>query len=183
MGAKTIQTNINGAYIIEPQVFGDSRGSFSEFYRREWVPGAREIIQSNRSKKTKGSLAGFHYHLHQSDYWYVPFGTARAVIYDMRLGSPTEGEKLTIELSGDNNHGLYIPPGVAHGFSALEDMVLTYLVDNYYNQADELGIAWNDPIINTDWGFTDPVISKRDAENPKLKDIPELLMPRWPLRM
>lgn len=183
MGAKVIETNIQGAYIVEPQVFGDSRGSFSEFYRREWIPGAREIIQTNRSKKTRGSLAGFHYHLHQSDYWYVPTGAAKAIIYDLRIGSPTEGQSLAVELTGDNNRGLYIPPGVAHGFSALDDMILTYLVDNYYNQADELGVAWNDPDINVDWEFKDPVISKRDAENPKLKDIPDLLMPRWPLRM
>jgi len=183
VSAKVIKTSIDGAYILEPKVFKDQRGSFTEFYRREWIPGAREVIQTNRSIKTKESLAGFHYHLHQADYWYVPFGSARVIIYDMRLGSPTEGNKFTIEMTGDNNNGLYIPPGVAHGFCASEDMMLTYLVDNYYNEADELGVAWNDPVINADWGCVNPVISKRDSENPILSNIPEALLPRWPLRM
>lgn len=182
MSAKVIETNISGAYIVEPQIFGDSRGSFTEFYRREWIPGAREVIQANRSKKSKGSLAGFHYHLHQSDYWYVPVGNARAIIYDMRVGSPTQGESLVVELSENNNLGLYIPPGIAHGFSALDDTILTYLVDNYYNQADELGVAWNDPDIKANWGFNEPIISNRDAQNPNLKDISDIYIPRWPLR-
>lgn len=182
MGVKVSEVNISGVYVVEPDIFGDSRGSFTEFYRREWIPGAREVIQANRSKKTKGSLAGFHYHLHQSDYWYVPVGTGRAILYDIRVGSPTEGNLFFIELSEQNNLGLYIPPGVAHGFSAIDDMMLTYLVDNYYNQADELGVAWNDPKIKADWGFDNPIVSKRDAENPCLKDILEINMPRWPLR-
>ena len=67
-----------------------------------------------------------HYHLHQSDYWYVPFGTARVVLHDLREGGPTDGATHCIDMSGENHLGVYIPPGVAHGFAALTDMVITY---------------------------------------------------------
>lgn len=180
MGAKVSSININGCYLVEPSSFGDDRGSFMESYRREWIPGAREVIQMNCSRKSSGSLAGFHYHMHQSDYWFVPVGTARVNLYDMRLGSPTYDTAFTIDIS--NNIGVYIPPGVAHGFSALTDVILTYLVDNYYNQADELGVAWNDEHIGANWGFDVPIISNRDNSNPCLKDIPLTDMPKWPLR-
>lgn len=182
MGANVQETNIKGAFLVEPQKFGDERGFFTESYRRDWIPGAREVIQTNRSSKSAGALAGFHYHLHQSDYWYVPFGEARAVLYDMRIGSPTEGEVYSIDLTGDNNLGLYIPPGVAHGFSATTDMILTYLVDNYYNQADELGVAWDDPKIDAKWSVQNPILSTRDNTNPYLQDIEPIKMPVWPLR-
>ena len=98
------------------------------------------------------------------------------------MGSPTEGEIYSIDLTGDNNLGLYIPPGVAHGFSATTDMILTYLVDNYYNQADELGVAWNDPIIGAKWSVQNPILSARDNTNPYLEDIEITKMPVWPLR-
>jgi len=182
MGANVQETNIKGAFLVEPQKFGDDRGFFTESYRRDWIPGAREVIQTNRSSKSAGALAGFHYHLHQSDYWYVPFGEARAVLYDMRIGSPTEGEVYSIDLTGDNNLGLYIPPGVAHGFSATTDMILTYLVDNYYNQADELGVLWNDKMIDAKWSVQDPILSVRDSTNPILGEIDITKMPVWPLR-
>ena len=93
---------------------------------------------------------GLHYHLHQADYWYVPFGTARVVLHDLRVGSPTDGATQWLDLGrqpdGTHSHrGVFIPPGVAHGFAALTDMTITYLVDGYYNPADELGVAWDDP--------------------------------------
>jgi dTDP-4-dehydrorhamnose 3,5-epimerase len=182
MCANVQETNIKGAFLVEPQKFGDDRGFFTESYRRDWIPGAREVIQTNRSSKSAGALAGFHYHLHQSDYWYVPFGEARAVLYDMRIGSPTEGEVYSVDLTGDNNLGLYIPPGVAHGFSATTDMILTYLVDNYYNQADELGVLWNDKMIDAEWSVQDPILSVRDSTNPILGEIDITKMPVWPLR-
>ena len=93
-----------------------------------------------------GAVVGLHYHLHQADYWYVPFGTARVVLHDLREGGPTDGATLLASTcSGENHLGVFIPPGVAHGFAALTDMTITYLVDGYYNPADELGVAWDDP--------------------------------------
>lgn len=173
---------IAGVYVVSPQVFGDDRGQFVETYRREWVPGAQEMIQSNRADRRAGSIVGLHYHLHQADYWYVPFGTARMVLHDLRIGSPTDGATFTLGLSGENHLGVFIPPGVAHGFSALTDMTITYLVDGYYNPADELGVAWDDPQIGADWGVTDPVLSVRDRANPRRGNLEPRLQPSWPMR-
>jgi len=173
---------IAGVHVVEPVVHGDRRGIFVETYRREWVPGAREMIQSNRADRQAGALVGLHYHLHQADYWYVPFGTARVVLHDLRAGGPTDGASESLELSGDNHLGVYIPPGVAHGFAAITDMVITYLVDGYHNEADELGVAWDDPAIDAEWGVTDPVLSARDRANPGRADIPVERRPTWPMR-
>lgn len=173
---------IAGVYVVTPQIHGDQRGLFIETYRREWFPGGREMIQANRANRQAGALVGLHYHLHQADYWYVPFGTARVVLHDLRAGGPTDGATQTFDLTGENHLGLYIPPGVAHGFSALTDMVITYLVDGYYNPADELGVAWDDPVVAADWGVETPVLSARDQTNPRRADLPEGRRPYWPMR-
>ena len=123
---------IAGAYIVSPDIHGDERGVFVETYRREWIPGVREMIQANRGDRRSGSVVGLHYHLHQADYWYVPVGQARVVLHDLRSGSPTDGQTVALPLGtepdGVNHHrGVYIPPGVAHGFAALSDMTITWL--------------------------------------------------------
>ncbi len=173
---------IAGVYLVEPAIHGDQRGMFIETYRREWFPNGREMIQANRANRQQGAIVGLHYHMHQADYWYVPFGTARVVLHDLRSGGPTDGATVSLDLSGENHHGLFIPPGLAHGFAAQTDMVITYLVDGYYNPADELGVAWNDPAIAGDWGVTDPVLSERDKSNPLRADLPEGRRPYWPMR-
>jgi dTDP-4-dehydrorhamnose 3,5-epimerase len=178
---------IAGVYVVEPEVFGDDRGVFVETYRREWIPHGREMIQGNRADRQQGCIVGLHYHLHQADYWYVPFGRARVVLHDLRTDSPTDGATLTIDLGvdedGSHDHrGVFIPPGVAHGFASLTDMTITYLVDGYYNQADELGVAWDDPAIAADWGVTDPVLSKRDQTNPRRDALDPQFQPHFRLR-
>jgi dTDP-4-dehydrorhamnose 3,5-epimerase len=178
---------IAGIFVVEPALHGDERGVFVETYRREWIPQGREMIQGNRADRQQGCIVGLHYHLHQADYWYVPFGRARVVLHDLRAGGPTDGATLVLDLGarddGTHDHrGVFIPPGVAHGFASLTDMTITYLVDGYYNAADELGVAWDDDAIGADWGLTDPVLSKRDQENPKRADLPERLRPAWPMR-
>ena len=173
---------IAGAWIVEPAIHGDQRGLFIETYRREWFPASREMIQGNRANRQQGALVGLHYHLHQADYWYVPFGHARVVLHDLREGGPTDGATLELDLTGENHLGVYIPPGVAHGFSAMTDMVITYLVDGYYNPADELGVAWNDPAIHADWGFAEPILSERDQHNPMRDALPAGRRPYWPMR-
>lgn len=167
---------------VEPDVYGDARGRFVETYRRSWFPLGREMVQANRSEKSANSVVGLHYHLHQADYWYVTRGDARVVLHDLRLGSPTEGVTEVCEL-GEDEHGIFIPPGVAHGFGALSDLTLIYLVDSYYNPNDELGVAWDDPTIAADWGVVDPVLSNRDLRNPGREDIPDHLVPRRGLRV
>ena len=104
------------------------------------------------------------------------------VLHDLRDGGPTDGATLSLDLSGDNHVGVFIPPGVAHGFAAVTDMTITYLVDGYYNPADELGLAWNDPAVTADWGVTDPILSERDQTNPGRDDLPAGRRPYWPMR-
>ncbi|HLG68685.1 MAG TPA: dTDP-4-dehydrorhamnose 3,5-epimerase [Acidimicrobiales bacterium] len=168
--------------VVEPDVHGDERGRFVEAYRRRWLPLGREMVQANRSEKAAGAVVGLHYHLHQADYWYVLRGRARVVLHDLRQGSPTDGVTQVLDLSGDEDRGLFVPPGVAHGFASLTDVLLWYLVDGYYNPADELGLAWDDPDVGAEWGVTDPVLSGRDRANPRRRDLPPELRPRMPLR-
>ena len=187
MATVTESDVIRGVFVVDPVVHGDERGFFVETYRREWFPQGREMIQGNRGDRQAGALVGLHYHLHQADYWYVPFGTARVVLHDLRQGSPTDGATMTIDLGrqadGHHSHrGVFIPPGVAHGFAALTDMTITYLVDGYYNPADELGVAWDDPAVGADWGVTDPVLSARDQKNPRRADIEPMWRPHASLR-
>ena len=187
MATVTESAAIAGVHHVAPQVHRDDRGCFVETYRRAWIPGAREMIQSNRADRSAGSIVGLHYHLHQADYWYVPIGRARVVLHDLRVGSPTESATECFDLGeaadgGHDHHGVFIPPGVAHGFAALTDLTITYLVDGYYTPADELGVAWVDPDIAADWGLDHPILSERDAANVKRAEIAGHLQPRWPLR-
>ncbi|MDE0268313.1 MAG: dTDP-4-dehydrorhamnose 3,5-epimerase [Acidimicrobiaceae bacterium] len=214
---------------LEPHV--DSRGFFVETYRSEWFPSGSEMVQANRCDRHAGCVVGLHYHLRQSDYWYVPYGTIRVVLHDLRMGSPTEGNtwitdlgtvtdfkrdastNLGLDASNSDNPtsfdanvklggkprpnsksqfahrpqqssktqhaGVYIPPGVAHGFASLTDTTVIYLVDAYYDPADELGVAWNDPEIAADWGISRPLLSDRDQANPHKSAILDHLKPYW----
>jgi dTDP-4-dehydrorhamnose 3,5-epimerase len=173
---------VAGVYVVEPEIHGDQRGLFIETYRRSWFPHGREMVQGNRANRQRGALVGLHYHLHQADYWYVPFGAARVVLHDLRAGGPTDGATLMLDLTGENHIGVFIPPGVAHGFAALTDMTITYLVDGYYNPADELGVAWDDPSVHANWGVTDPILSARDQANPRRADLAPAQRPSWPMR-
>ena len=174
---------IAGVMLVEPVVHGDARGMFVETFRHEWVPQAREMIQMNRADRAAGCIVGLHYHRFQADFWYVPFGHARIVLHDLRPGSPTDGVTQQLDRGtrpdGTHNHGgIYIPPGVAHGFSSLTDMTITYLDDGYYDPADELGVAWDDPAVGDVWGLTEPpTLSARDAANPRRADIAAEMLP------
>ena len=180
----TLSPVIDGVYVVGPVVHDDERGLFVETYRRQWFPAGLEMVQANRGDRRQGSVVGLHYHLHQADYWYVPDGHSRVVLHDLRVGSPTDGATLTLDLGATpgDHRGVLIPPGVAHGFAALTDVTITYLVDRYYNPADELGVAWDDPQIGADWGLDAPVLSARDRANPKRADIPAAARPRAGLR-
>jgi dTDP-4-dehydrorhamnose 3,5-epimerase len=173
---------IAGVYVVAPDMHGDERGRFIETYRRSWFPLGREMVQGNRSDKAAGTVVGLHYHLHQADYWLVPRGTARVVLHDLRVGSATDGATHVLEIGEADSRGVFIPPGVAHGFAAVTDMTITYQVDNYYNPDDELGVAWDDPDIGADWGVAAPVLSVRDRANPRRAEIPPDRRPHAGLR-
>ncbi len=173
---------ITDVVVVEPDSHGDERGRFVETYRRSWFGLGREMIQGNRTEKQAGAIVGLHYHLHQADYWYVLRGQARVILHDLRVGSPTDGATLAIDLDGDVDRGVFIPPGVAHGFASHSDLLMWYLVDSYYNPADELGVAWDDPDIAAVWGVTDPVLSARDQDNPRRVELKAGLLPHYGLR-
>ena len=169
---------IQGVLRVTLTPYGDERGRFVETFRKAWFPqrgwGA---VQANASYSKSGVLRGLHYHHRQIDYWFVVSGRVRVGLADLRASSPTSGRCEAFELSSEDPTGLYIPVGVAHGFVSLTDVVLTYLVDNYYDSTDEHGVAWNDPDIGLAWGVEHPSLSPRDAANPLLRDIPSGRLP------
>jgi dTDP-4-dehydrorhamnose 3,5-epimerase len=173
---------IADVWLVKPSIHADERGFFVEMYRRSWFPHGREMVQANRADRRRGAVVGLHYHIHQADYWSVSAGIARVVLHDLRTDGPTDGATQTLELSGHNHLGVFIPPGVAHGFAAVTDVTVTYLVDAYYNPADELGVAWDDPVVGADWGVTEPELSERDRTNPRRADLPIGRRPYWPMR-
>jgi dTDP-4-dehydrorhamnose 3,5-epimerase len=173
---------IKDVLIVNPDRHGDERGVFIETYRRTWFPLGREMVQANRGERKAGAVVGLHYHLHQADYWTVPRGRARVVLHDLREGSVTERGTLSLDIDADNALGVFIPPGVAHGFASLSDLTIAYMVDSYYNPADELGVAWDDPEIGADWGIKSPVLSGRDQANPRRADLDVAFRPHAALR-
>ncbi len=171
---------IHGLYTVDLRAFGDERGRFMETFRREWFPQRSwDMVQMNCSESIGGVVRGLHYHFRQVDYWCLYHGRVRAALADIRPDSPTFRATQTIDMNGDQRIGLFIPIGVAHGFASLSERItLTYVVDNYYDNGDEFGVAWNDPELALDWGLTDPIVSGRDAANPRLRDIPLEQLPR-----
>ena len=171
---------IAGTFVVELTSYADERGRFMETFRKEWFPQRSwDIIQTNRSDSHAGVLRGLHYHHHQVDYWYVPNGLLRVGMVDLRPSSPTYLQTQTLEMGEGYERGLFIPCGVAHGFVALTDVTLTYIVDNYYNGGrDENGVAWNDPTFQLAWGIDSPIVSQRDQENLLLSQIPAEQLPQ-----
>lgn len=168
-------TTIDGVVVVRLEASSDERGRFRETFRQEWFPGAPPMVQANRSDSRRGVLRGLHYHRHQADYWYAPAGRLFVALHDLRRSSPTHGASLWLDMEDDA--GIYIPLGVAHGFQALTDVTLTYLVDRYYDPSDELGLAWDDPDAAIPWPVANPLLSDRDRSNPKHGDIPDELLP------
>jgi dTDP-4-dehydrorhamnose 3,5-epimerase len=164
---------------VQFRVFADERGRFMETFRKEWFPDRTwDIVQSNRSQSVRGVLRGLHYHHHQVDYWQLLEGKIRVGLADLRPHSATYRATEVIDLDASAPFGIYIPVGVAHGFYAQTQATLLYLVDNYYDGNDELGVAWNDPTLNIEWGIHDPILSGRDAQNPTLDAIAPSLLPK-----
>ena len=175
-----IETEIQGVYIIEPKVFGDSRGYFFESYsRREFEAkvGPVEFVQDNESKSCYGVVRGLHFQKPphaQAKLVRVVKGKVLDVAVDLRKDSPTYGRHVSLELSEDNHRQVFIPKGFAHGFSVLsEEAVFQYKCDDYYAPETECAIAWNDPELNIDWRIpADQVIlSEKDKRHPELKDL------------
>ena len=154
---KFIKTDIEGLYIIEPTVFGDSRGFFMETYNyKEFKENGLDMIfvQDNHSKSKKGVLRGIHFQnkYPQGKLVRVIKGTVFDVAVDLRKNSKTYGDWLGLILSEENKRQFYIPEGFGHGFLVLSDEAeFVYKCTNYYNPKDESGIIWNDSDININW--------------------------------
>jgi dTDP-4-dehydrorhamnose 3,5-epimerase len=168
---------IDGVVLVHLSQSPDERGRFLETFRQEWFPTAPPMIQANRSDSHASVVRALHYHLHQADYWYAPRGRLFVALHDLRRSSPTNGASQTLEIGDGNEIGIYIPPGVAHGFQALTECTLTYLVDRYYDPGDENGLAWDDPDAGIPWPLSGAMLSERDRTNPKRADIPPDRLP------
>lgn len=130
------------------------------------------MLQSNLSVSHAGVLRGIHFHRSQTDYWVFLEGRAFVALLDLRTGSPTERVLQTVTIdAAEGRRGILIPPGVAHGFLALTDAWLQYMVDAYYTGDDEHGFAWDDPEAAVPWPIDGPVLSERDAGAPRLADV------------
>ena len=180
-----IATELEGVVIFEPKVFGDDRGYFLETWSRSryeeaGIKGA--FCQDNVSFSRKGILRGLHFQCPQGQGKLVSVvsGEVFDVAVDIRVGSPTFGRHVDVMLSEDNHKQIYIPPGFAHGFCVMSDAArFTYKCTAYYNAATEGGIIWDDPDIGIDWPVEDSLLSERDLQLPRLKDIPAEKLPRF----
>ncbi len=175
-----IKTAIEGVVIIEPRLFKDERGYFFEsFSQREFNEKVREIhfVQDNESKSSYGVLRGLHFQkppFAQSKLVRVIRGAVLDVAVDIRIGSPTFGQHVAVELTEDNHRQFFIPRGFAHGFSVLTDEVIfQYKCDNFYAPQSEGAIAWNDPDLAIDWKIPSQqiILSDKDSHHSRLKEI------------
>lgn len=181
---KFSKTNIPEVILIEPKVFGDERGYFVETFRSDMFQQETGIktafIQDNESRSSHGVLRGLHYQLPpyaQSKLVRVIEGNVLDIAVDIRKGSPTFGQHVSIELSADNKHQLFIPRGFAHGFVVLsETAIFAYKVDNYYSPECDRGIQFDDPQLDIDWQLDQPQLqlSEKDKTQPLLKDTKDL---------
>ncbi len=174
---KVTESKLDGVLIVEPTIYSDNRGIFFECYskRKYLEQGVKEeFVQDNHSISEKGTLRGLHYQVSggQAKLVRVTRGRVFDVVVDIRKESPTFGQWVGIELSGENFKQVYIPIGFAHGFCVLSDSAeFLYKCSNYYSPEDERGIIWNDPDIAIDWPIKNPILSEKDQALPTFRDI------------
>lgn len=177
-------TALPGVLLITPKVFGDARGFFVETWQDQRYREAGitlPFVQDNLSKSRKGTLRGLHLQ-HPNDQGKlvrVPHGRVLDVAVDVRIGSPTFGRHVAVELSGDDHRQLWIPPGFAHGFQVLSDEALfAYKCTNLYDPKCELGVRWDDPDVGIAWPLPSPIVSAKDTALPLLRDVDRERFPR-----
>jgi dTDP-4-dehydrorhamnose 3,5-epimerase len=172
------ETGIQGLVVVKPKVFRDPRGFFMETFRADsfqalGLPG--HFLQDNLSKSSKGIVRGLHYQAPPFDQGKLVTairGTVLDVVVDIRKNSPTYGESRSFLLSEEDPCFVFVPSGFAHGFSVLSDIALFhYKCTQVYDKASEGGILWNDPDLNIDWQVENALVSDKDQELPKFKDL------------
>lgn len=178
-----IETNIKDLYVIEPTVFGDSRGYFMETYNAEFEPYVKHLdgtparfVQDNQSRSKKGVLRGLHFQKKNPQGKLVRCleGEVYDVAVDLRRNSDTYGKWYGVLLSEENKKQFYVPEGFAHGFVVMTDTAtFSYKCTRLYDPDDEGGLMWNDPDIGIDWKLPEGMeilLSEKDKKNPKLKE-------------
>ena len=185
---KIEKTKINGPLIIAPDIFGDERGFFVETYNKERYKAndiSDDFVQDNLSRSAKGVLRGLHFQKRphaQGKLVQVIVGSVLDVAVDIRYGSPTYGQWVSVELSADNKKQFWIPEGFAHGFVALEDdTIFSYKCTDVYVKDAEGALMWNDPTIAINWqlkkyGITMPIVSEKDQDNMVFDDLEQAFM-------
>ena len=171
---KIITTNIDGVYLIKPRIFKDDRGvffeSFNEQIFKKKIDSKLNFVQDNQSLSYKGVLRGLHFQNpphSQAKLVSVVKGCVIDVVVDLRKDSVTYGKYILEELSEYNNHQLFVPKGMAHGFLTLEDnTIFSYKCSGFYHKESEDSLLWNDSTLNIKWPNSNPILSKKD-ENAK----------------
>jgi dTDP-4-dehydrorhamnose 3,5-epimerase len=176
-----VSQSIPDVWVIEPTVHGDERGYFMETFRQDKFEKAIgypvNFVQDNESRSTKGVLRGLHFQLPphaQSKLVRVIEGTVLDIAVDIRKGSSSFGQHVAVKLSGENKRQMFIPRGFAHGFLVLsETATFTYKVDNYYSPECDRGLAFDDALLDIDWGLSisEISLSPKDMKQPNLSQI------------
>jgi dTDP-4-dehydrorhamnose 3,5-epimerase len=172
------EERLKGLFSIQPKVFGDERGYFLETfsqYKYEKILEELNFVQDNLSMSDKGVLRGLHFQnppFDQGKLVQVIKGSAFDISVDIRKNSPTYGEHFHILLTEKDKNQIWIPPGFAHGFCAIEDnTIFSYKCTNYYSPENESTILWNDELLNIDWTIENPIISEKDKKGIKFENL------------
>ncbi|MCL6633405.1 MAG: dTDP-4-dehydrorhamnose 3,5-epimerase [Alicyclobacillus herbarius] len=184
---KITPTDLEGVILIEPDVFGDHRGYFTETYNKARLAEAGielDFVQDNQSLSAQpGTLRGLHYQLTpkaQTKLVRVIQGAVYDIAVDIRKGSPTFGKWVAVILTADNHRQLLIPKGFAHGFCTLvPNTIVAYKVDEYYSPEHDRGILWNDPTLSIPWPTSNPVLSAKDERHPGLEEAEVFEIENW----
>ena len=177
---QVVATELPEVLIVEPKLFGDQRGFFLETYQLgRYVESGivRPFVQDNLSRSSYGVLRGLHLQnpVAQGKLVTVLRGRVLDAAVDVRIGSPTFGRHVAVELSEENRRQLWVPRGFAHGFVVLSETVdFFYKCDNAYSPKDEVSVRWDDPAIGINWGISDPSLSAKDMAAPLLADVKNL---------
>ena len=178
---KRLSTKLHGVVLLEPEVFGDERGFLLEsFSAAGWAELGVDVefVQDNHSRSRKGILRGLHFQTEPGQAKLVRCARGRIwdVAVDLRRDSPTYGRWEGHELDDVAHRQLFVPVGFAHGFCVLSEVAdVNYKVSSYYDPATEAGIAWDDPDVGVEWPVTDPQLSERDKNAPRLADVADEL--------
>ena len=178
---KVEKTNIDGVFVIEPKVFGDSRGYFFESFSAKDFQDQTgmniSFVQDNESLSSKGTIRGLHFQkppYTQAKLVRVIKGAVQDIIVDLRKNSPTYGQHFKIVLSEENKTQLFVPEGFAHGFLVLEDnTIFQYKCNKYYEPSSEGSVKWNDPQLNIEWMIDseeEGLLSAKDKNAPSFEE-------------